>query len=266
MNKTISIFSNINTKSILIKDVLVSKLLNKGYSVIYNPSEEALLNVCIGGDGSFLRAVHDSKFSQVPFVGINTGHLGFYQEILISEIDTFIDDFINDNYSISKLALLQGIGKPKTNEYDLYALNEFVIKSKNSSIVHLDVYIDDYHLERFAGDGLIISTPSGSTAYNFSVGGSVLYHELKGYQLAPIAPINSRAYRSLMNSIVMPDTSILKIVPDVEDLKNLQLITDGNVTDTGISEQFEFKIAKRHINKLVFNPRWYWINIKDKFL
>ena len=69
-----------------------------------------------------------------------------------------------------------------------------------------------------------------------------------------------------MNSIVMPDTSILRIVPDVEDLKNLQLITDGNVTDTGISEEFEFKIAKRHINKLVFNPRWYWINIKDKFL
>ena len=71
----------------------------------------------------------------------------------------------------------------------------------------MDVYIDDNHLESFAGDGIIVSTPSGSTAYNFSAGGSVLYHGLDGFQVTPLAPINSKAYRSLLNSLVVPSKS-----------------------------------------------------------
>lgn len=266
MPNRINVFYNNNEKSIKIKNILVEKLTGKGFDVQDSPSENSVLNICIGGDGSFLRAVHESNFSQIPFVGINTGHLGFYQEILISEINTFIENFVNNDYKTSQLALLSCDSCPDATNKKLFALNEFVIKSDNSSIIHLDVYIDDYHLERFAGDGLIVSTPSGSTAYNFSVGGSVLYHELDGFQLSPIAPINSRAYRSLMNSIVMPSSSTLKIVPDYVELKNLQLISDGNVINTDNSEYFEFRIGENFINKLVFDPMWYWINIKDKFL
>ncbi len=266
MPNRINILSNNNEKSLKIKNILLQKLTDKGFNVQDSPSEDSILNICIGGDGSFLRAVHESNFSRIPFVGINTGHLGFYQEILISEINTFIEDFINNDYKISRLALLSCDSYPGNDNNKLFALNEFVIKSDNSSIVHLDVYIDGYHLERFAGDGLIISTPSGSTAYNFSVGGSVLYHELDGFQLSPIAPINSRAYRSLMNSIVMPSSSTLKIVPDDIELKNLQLISDGNIINTCNAEYFEFRIGENFINKLVFDPMWYWINIKDKFL
>ncbi|MDO5718371.1 MAG: NAD(+)/NADH kinase [Tissierellia bacterium] len=262
----INIYFNSDEKSMKIKNTLVQRLKDRDFYITDDPSDSASLNICIGGDGSFLRAVHDSNFSQIPFVGINTGHLGFYQEILISQIDSFIDNFINKKYKLTKLSLISAKLFKSGKFKELFALNEFAIKSDNSRICHLNVYIDEYHLERFAGDGLIVSTPSGSTAYNFSVGGSVLYQELKGYQLSPIAPINSKAYRSLTNSIVMPDNSVLKIVPIKGELNNLEIINDGVLIPLEDTDHIEFNFGLKSINKLVFNPNWYWINIKDKFL
>lgn len=253
----IIIYSNDNDLSNKTKAILSEKLLDNGFTV--NGDENPVLIICIGGDGSFLRGVRKYNFPTTPFVGINTGTLGFYQEILLTEIDKFIDDFKNKKYINSKLSVLTA-NIPNSNK--IYALNEFMVKAIDPTIIHLDVYIDGNHLERFAGDGLIISTPAGSTAYNFSVGGSILYQELRGFQMAPLAPINSKAYRSLLNSVVMPETAKLTIVPD----KKIQLVMDGITQDFHNVEEISFNIGDKYINKLVFDPEWYWLNIKDKFL
>ncbi|MDO5689505.1 MAG: NAD(+)/NADH kinase [Tissierellia bacterium] len=261
-----NIYSNNNQRSLAIRAVLIDKLQYRALQVNQDPRPDADLNICIGGDGSFLRAVHSSGFSQVPFVGINTGHLGFYQEILVSEIDSFIDQFIHGEYINTELGLLSGRIAHGDSSQELFALNEFVVRTQNSTIAHMEVYVDDYHLENFAGDGLIVSTPSGSTAYNFSVGGSVLYQTMKGFQMVPIAPINSRAYRSLLNPLVMPNTTKLRLVPTPREGDNILVIADGINLDFKEIEYIEFTFGKKHINRIVFNPMWYWINIKDKFL
>ena len=147
------------------------------------------------------------------------------------------------------------------------SLNEFVVRSTDLSLIHLDVYIDNNHLESFAGDALLVSTPSGSTAYNFSAGGAILYHSLKGYQLTPLAPINSKAYRSLLNSVVIPSDSVLRIKTRTEDINdNSLIINDGMNLDFKDLDFVEFKIAEKQIRKLSFYKDWYWLNIKDKFL
>lgn len=264
--KIVNIYHNYSEKSIKIKNNLIDKFTKKGFLISENFNPDAILNICIGGDGSFINAVHASKGSSAPFIGINTGHLGFYQEILVSEIDRFIEDFINDKYIINKLSMLGCEIHYDGGVISADAINEFVIRSTKASIIHLDILIDSYHLEHFAGDGLIVSTPSGSTAYSFSVGGAVLYQELKGFQMSPIAPINSRAYRSLINSVVMPDTAVLEARPlDLEE-DTLQLVQDGIVIDLPGISRLKFTYGTRFVNKIVFDPKWYWINIKDKFL
>ena len=240
--KSLNVFYNNNEKSYNVYKALVEKALYHGFKINSKFSEDAFTNVCIGGDGSSIRAGHETNFASIPFIGT----LGFFQEIHSHEIDRFLVKLKNDHYTISKLYLI----KAKANSREFYAINDFVVSSKNHSISKIIVDIDGNHLENFAGDGLIVSTPAGSTAYNFSVGGSILYQELYGYQLSPIAPINTKAHRSLLNSIVLSNKETLTMSAS----ENCQLIVDG------------YKIEEKIDNIEFSMPDYYWKNLKDKFL
>ena len=266
MKRLINIFFNDNIKS-LEAFIKTKELFEKrGFEVSETFKEEAELSICIGGDGAFLRGVHNSDFPKVPFVGINTGTLGFFQEISFDKIEKFIDDYIDGKYIVEKIRLLECTLKTNDIIFSNKCLNDFVIKSNSSEIIHLDVYIDDNHLETFAGDCLIISTPSGSTAYNMSAGGSIMYPTLRGFQLTPLAPIFSKVYRTISNSLVIPDISTLKIVPLENQHKKISFVADGIEKDYTDVSYFEFKKSRFKLYKLVFNENWYWINMKDKFL
>ncbi|MDO5017811.1 MAG: NAD(+)/NADH kinase [Lagierella massiliensis] len=265
--KIINIMTNNKEKSNIISEDLKHKFEALGYKCSYDFNDNAILNICVGGDGTFLRAVHKTAFSTIPFVGVNTGTLGFFQEISVLEVDKFIKNFQAGDYEIEKLDLLQGeIFSREHKKYNHKSLNEFVIRSEDTSIIHLDVFIDDNHLETFAGDALLVSTPSGSTAYNYSAGGAVLYRALKGYQLTPLAPINSKAYRSLLNPLVIPSTSILTIKRRPEDKSKTLVINDGLNIVCEDFDSIKIKSSDSCINKLQFNNNWYWMNIKDKFI
>lgn len=257
----INIFHNHTDKSLIILDVLKELAPSYGFSLNEEFDDQAKINLCIGGDGAFLRAVHGANFSPIPFVGIKTGTLGFFQEIQADELERFLTNLKEKKYMKSSLYLVQASIKMGKEIRNLYALNDFVLASKDHSVVNISVSIDKNHLQNFAGDGLIVSTPAGSTAYNFSVGGSILYQELKGYQLSPIAPINSKAYRSLLNSLVLSDKETLTMVPS----DNCQLIVDGYIIESQIDE-VSFTMPGNYINRLVFDTNYYWQNIKDKFL
>lgn len=265
--KIINIMTNEKEQSLAIAEELKHKFEALGYAPTYSLDENAVLNICIGGDGTFLRAVHKTGFSSTPFVGVNTGTLGFFQEISILEIDKFIKNFDTGDYDIEKLDLLEGrVFSKEHKQYIHHSLNEFVIRSQDTSIIHLDVFIDDNHLQTFAGDALLVSTPSGSTAYNYSAGGAVLYRSLKGYQLTPLAPINSKAYRSLLNPLVIPSDSTLTIKRRSEDKSPTLVINDGLNIVCDNFDSIKIKTSNKWINKLQFNNNWYWLNIKDKFI
>lgn len=266
-NKIINLMTNGSEKSLIIAEELKHKFEALGYTANYDLDENAVLNICVGGDGTFLRAVHKTGFSSTPFVGINTGTLGFFQEISVLEIDKFIKNFVAGDYDMEKLDLLEGrVYSREHKEYFHNALNEFVIRSEDTSIIHLDVFIDDNHLQTFAGDALLVSTPSGSTAYNYSAGGAVLYRSLKGYQLTPLAPINSKAYRSLLNPLVLPSDSVLTLKRRPEDKAGTLVINDGLNVLCDNFDSIKIKTSDKWINKLQFNNNWYWLNIKDKFI
>ncbi len=265
-NRTINIISNYNTESKKISSILTKRLRDKGFLIPDKYSREAELNICIGGDGAFLRAVHRNNFPSIPFVGINTGHLGFFQEILPENIDDFIEKYIQGDYNIEEISLVEGEVCTKTNCFYLTAVNEIVIKGNKSKVIHLEIYIDGNHLERFSGDGVIISTPVGSTAYNFSSGGSIIYPSLKTLQLTPLSPISSKAYRSLLNSAIVPGHMVISIKPELKYENSILIVNDGVELKYSNIEIINLKLSNKIIKRLVFDKNMYWNNLKSKFL
>ena len=261
MNKTINIFKNKSryTKNIYNKTRAILK--DFGYEISNNYDPNACLNLVIGGDGTFLNAVKLSKFSQIPFIGINTGHLGFYQEVNPDNIEDFVRKLSEKNYYMEKLAILESnIGNNKIN-----AVNEVVVKSNRNQIVRLRLFIDGNFIENFSGDGLIISTPHGSTAYNLSSNGAILHQSLEGFQLTPIAPIFSSLNRSLKAPIILPKNAEIEINVSKRDNYHTVFLFDGKEYKTN-SFKISTRISNKELKKLILNKNHYCSNIKNNLL
>jgi len=265
-NRIINIISNYNAESKKIAEVLSDKLRKSKFLIPEKYNKNAELNICIGGDGAFLRAVHRNNFPNIPFVGINTGHLGFFQEILPENIDEFIDNYLNMNFTIEEISLVDADICTRDKCFFLTAVNEIVVKGTKSKVVHLDVFIDGNHLEKFSGDGVIVSTPVGSTAYNFSSGGSIIYPTLQTLQLTPLSPISSKAYRSLPNSAVIPGNIVVSIKPELRYENSILVINDGVEFKYSNIEEINLTLSNRVITKVNFDKNMYWNNLKSKFL
>jgi NAD+ kinase len=265
-NKTINIISNRNYESRKTKKNLIYQLRKNGFNTSEKYDADAVLNICIGGDGAFLRAVHRNAFPEIPFIGINTGHLGFFQELQPNEIDKFISMYKEKSYEIEKVCMVDAKVCTKDKCYYLTGINEIVIKGVKSKVIHIEMYIDDNHLQRFSGDGLIISTPSGSTAYNFSAGGSIVYPSISSLQITPLAPINSSVYRSLPTSIIVAGESSIRIKPELRYENSILVVNDGMEFKYDNIEEVQLTMSDKHVNKLTFNKDTYWNNLKSKFL
>ena len=265
-NRIINVISNSNFESRKTSQLLIEKLKNRDFIIPEKYSYDAELNICVGGDGAFLRAVHRNRFPRIPFVGINTGHLGFFQEILPEHIDEFINKYIDKDYVEEKISLVSATICTKDKAFYLTGVNEIVVKGMKSKVVHLEIFLDNNHLERFSGDGVIISTPVGSTAYNFSSGGSIIYPSLKTLQLTPLSPISSKAYRSLPNSAVVPGDIVISIRPELRYENSILLINDGIEFKYNNIKSIDLKLSDKTITRLNFDKDMYWNNLKSKFL
>ena len=262
--KTYKIFSNRDARAVKIAEDLRSELNANGF--IEN-ADFFELGIAIGGDGSFLRMVKECKFNQrIYYVGVNAGTLGFLQEIKPNKIKDFVTKLKSNNYKIEEVGIQEttvAYGNDLINKF--YSLNEIVIREKELNTAFLNVKINDILLEKFVGDGLLISTSSGSTAYNLSFGGSIVYNGLHTLQITPIAPLYSKVYKSLRNSIIIPEDREIKIKCE-KSKNNLLLSVDGeNVAFDNVSS-LTTKISNRKISCLRLSKYDYTKVINEKFL
>ena len=262
----INIMHNNDDRSYKTFKELEPKLTDIGYSVVEGFDPAGVLNICIGGDGAFLRMVHKYKFPNIPFIGINTGHLGFFQEISPDNLDSFVEKFHLGDYSIEEISLIEACIYSRESCVTLTGLNEIVIKGIESRVIHLNIYIDDEHFERVSGDGVIISTPIGSTAYNYSCGGSVVSPYLNVLQLAPIAPINSKSYRCLPNSLIIPKDTPIVLTPEFRDESSVLIVIDGKQFTYDNIYKMSFGFSNMKLKRLSMNKKNFWANVRDKFL
>ncbi|WP_036730071.1 MULTISPECIES: NAD(+)/NADH kinase [Peptoniphilus] len=264
--KIINIISNSNFESRKTSSILTDILKERGFFPTTFFNENAELTICVGGDGAFLKAAHKNNFSQIPFVGINTGHLGFYQEVSPENINEFVDSYINKNYSIEELKLIGAEVFTKNKNYILTALNEIVLKAQHSKMIHINVFINRNHVEKFSGDGMLVASPYGSTAYNYSCKGSIIHPSLDILQVTPIAPANSNAYRALSSSIIVPGSFVVSLVPEKRYMNSNLILIDGNEYFFSNLKKINLRLSNKSIKRLVFSEDTYWDNLKTKFL
>lgn len=202
------------------------------YNVCRKPIElEGYLKgqeVCcvIGGDGTILGTVSACMKENVPIFGINQGKLGFLATFSPKTALTSFISMLKGEYQIEKRFLLQC---STSNDKKAWALNDVVIKHYSPSrLMHMEVYCNDEFVTRYSSDGVIFSTPTGSTAYNLSAGGPIIHPEASVFAMTPISP------HTLSNrSVIFPNSKILKVVASNTDSKmhetQIQISLDGQV-------------------------------------
>ncbi|WP_163529827.1 NAD kinase [Halobacillus ihumii] len=242
----------------------------KSYLTEFNleyDEEEPDLAISVGGDGTLLEAFHTyvHRLDRTAFIGVHTGHLGFYADWMPEELEKLIIEIARTPFQVVEYPLLEVTIRPKGggSEDRYLALNECAIKTSEGSVV-FDIEIKGDHFETFRGDGLCISTPSGSTAYNKALGGAILHPSLEAIQIAEMASINNRVFRTIGSPLILPGhhTCLLKPLNERSFLFTIDHIT-RTYKDV---KSIQCRVAKERVRFARFRPFPFWKRVHDSFV
>ncbi len=200
--------------------------------------------VAFGGDGTILSAARMVGRSETPILGVNLGKLGFMAEVSTAEIGTMIQEIVSGNHIIEDRMLLKTT--PDDGQSEFFALNDVVVDNSTSSrLIHLSVYVDDDYLVSYSGDGIILATPTGSTAYSLAAGGPIVAPTTGVIIVQPISPHSLSA-----RTVIVPDTGTIRIV--VEHLSNEARVTADGQLEQIFTPPATFTVSKAdHVIKLI---------------
>ncbi len=249
-------FNLLNSKEVLLKnykDFATYTKLNDSYDLL----------ISIGGDGTILRAIAYVKEYDIPIIGINTGRLGFLATIQDDDIENALKCIFNNNYKVSERSLLRIETSPKNKDLEEldFALNEIAVSRKNTtSMITVKTELDGEYLTSYWADGLIISTPTGSTGYSLSCGGPVITPGANSLVLTPIAPHNLNA-----RPLVIPDKT--KITLKVSGRENNYLVSlDSRIATLDNDTTITIKKADFKIKMIELNEESFLKTLRNKLL
>lgn len=259
-----AIVSKGDSRSNKIKKTIKEYLVD--FELIYDKEKPDLV-ISVGGDGTFLEAFHRyvHRLESIAFLGVHTGHLGFYADWVPEEVERLIIEIAKSSFQVVEYPLLEVIIRWKNGKEDnrFLALNEATIKTAEGSVV-FDVEIRGEHFETFRGDGLCMSTPSGSTAYNKALGGGIIHPSLEAIQLTEMASINNRVFRTIGSPLILPKHHTCLLKPMVD---RSFLIAIDHYTDTYKDiKSIQLKVAKEKIRFARFRPFPFWNRVRDSFV
>ncbi|SER93778.1 NAD+ kinase [Isobaculum melis] len=259
-----SVVKKNDEKTQMIAEKFIASCTEKG--LIYDEKLPDVV-ISIGGDGTLLNAFHRyaHQLDHVRFVGVHTGHLGFYTDWRDYEYEDLVTSLLHDEGKSVTYPLLDVTINYHDEQASAHflALNESTFKQVSGTMV-LDIYIKDQLFERFRGDGICISTPTGSTAYNKSIGGAVLHPRLEALQLAEIASINNRVFRTLSSAMILAPDEWITVKP-AEQNEFLLGIDQFTHQHTNISE-INYRIATERIHFAHYRHTSFWRRVEDAFI
>lgn len=219
--------------------------------------------VSIGGDGTILRSTIFVKDLGIPIIGINTGRLGFLATIQVDAIEQAIQNILDGHYKISERSLLSVKTEPENLDIVAmdFALNEITVSRKNTTaMITVDTYLDGEFLNSYWSDGLIVSTPTGSTGYSLSCGGPVITPGANNFVLTPIAPHNLSA-----RPLIIPDhTEVQLTVDGREDMHLISL--DSRVVTLANGTIIKIKKADFTIKMIDLLDETFFSTLRKKLL
>lgn len=216
--------------------------------------------IVIGGDGSFLKAISEFEHLNVPFVGINTGRLGFLADISPNNICHAVEALANGDFVVEKRPLLELMPKID-NIKNHYALNEITVhKCDSSSMIVIHAYIDDKYLASYWADGLIVATSTGSTAYSMSAGGPILLPEAQNIIIVPIA-----SHNLTVRPLVIPDYSTIKLTIESRE-PNYMLSIDSYSTALHSPTEIVIKKSEHKISVIKLEGHSFFSTLRNKLM
>lgn len=241
------------------KLALVEALHRRGVEVIEKWTSDTPIDIIIsiGGDGTLLSAVHQTGGSGVPIVGINFGHLGFLTTAGRDDIEKLAECLTTGSYSIEQRTMLE----VKTSGSTLYALNEvYLHRLDQSPLLHTQVEVDGYMVATYAADGLIVATPTGSTAYSLSCGGPILAPGSGSIVITPIA-----AHTLTLRPVVLSDNVALRLHNEESDIV-CTLGVDSYVTQLSGTDAVEIRKAPYQVSLVRIGQQYFFSAIRDKLM
>lgn len=240
---------------------LISRLDNYNgdfnFSKVEKLSNEYDFVISIGGDGTILRSANEIGELSIPIIGLNKGRLGFLANSPIEIIDSIIEKITNSNYRISERTIIQVEFEGKTKN----ALNEISISRKNTtSLITIDTKLNDQYLNTYWADGLIISTPTGSTGYSLSCGGPIIMPDSKNLVLTPIAPHNLNA-----RPLVISDNKQIEI--SINGRENEYFVSaDSQIFSVNIDSKINISKAPYFLKMVEFEDDSYINTLREKLM
>lgn len=263
-NLKVALVYNQVEKSVIAAEKL-KKLLVASGNVIDQENPDIVISV--GGDGTLLSAFHlyIHRLDHVRFLGVHTGHLGFYTDWRDYELEELVETLCNNQEENVSYPLLDVVIRYRDGRADkhFFALNESTIKSLHRTMV-ADVYIKEELFERFRGDGVSIATPTGSTAYNKSIGGAVLHPSIEAIQLTEIASLNNRVFRTVGSPLVISKEDWVEIrLP--QGGEHIVTVDQFSVQQADIASVY-YRVAPDKIRFASYRHMDFWHRVREAFI
>jgi NAD+ kinase len=235
--------------------------INEFFSTMSDLQELPEMILSVGGDGTFLETVLRVKDLGIPVAGVNTGRMGFLANIPGEEIGKSVDLLCRDEFVIIERSLLQ-ISKPEGifGHDSATALNEITIQKSNVSMITINVYVDETYLNTYWADGLIISTATGSTAYNLSVGGPILSPDDESIIISPISPHNLT-----IRPIVLSGNNKLRMVMEARTDEYLATC-DFRYKKLPLSEVIHIEKSASKLKTVMLKERDFYSTLRNRLM
>ena len=221
------------------------------------------LMLSIGGDGTILRAATLVRDSGIPILGINAGRLGFLASVQKENIASFLQSVLDKKYTLSKRALLSiNCSTPNESIEEMnFAMNEITVSRKDTTaMITIDTYLNGEYLNSYWADGLIISTPTGTTGYNLSCGGPILTPDVKSLVITPIAPHNLTT-----RPLVVPDNTEIRLKVSGRE-PNYLVSLDSRVTSVKNESILTLNKTPFQINMVEIPDETFFKTLRTKLL
>ena len=233
--------------------------------MIVDDPKKANIIASIGGDGTFLQAVRKTGFrDDCLYAGISAnGKLHMYCDFSLSDRDTIMQNLNSEEIEVRKYPIIQ---VTLDKQPSFHCLNELSIRSSIIKTFVLDIFIDDLHFETFLGDGIVISTPTGSTAHNKSMNGAVVDPLLPCFQVSELASLNNNIYRTLGSSFILSGSR--KLTLKIGDSMNTNPIIglDNEALAVNGLKQIDISLSSRVIKTVKLKDNSFWEKVKRTFL
>lgn len=240
------------------------KLENNGFTVLDSPKHANAI-ISVGDDGTFLQAVRKTGFrDDCLYAGISVEDaMSFYCDFHINQADKAIAEVTNTEIEVRRYPTIH-----VTVDHDtaFYCLNEFTLRSSIIKTLVADVHIDNLHFETFRGDGLVVSTPTGSTAYNKSLYGAVVDPMLPCYQVSELASVNNNNYRTLGSSFLLSNDRTLTLTLKQDGNDHPVMGMDNEAISIKHVEKITIRLSDKRIKTVKLKNNSFWQKVQRTFL